>query len=118
MVWSRWAQQPRWLSKLRLHTHSDPARRISSSQVAAFQCLQPFVGTLLAFLVLAEQPTAWDLGAIGIVAGLLLVSTSSDRRDIDTHAVMTRIRRLLSHRNLMLTKSVHMLQLWPAEQRH
>ena len=26
-------------------------------QVAAFQCLQPFVGTLLAFLVLGEEPT-------------------------------------------------------------
>lgn len=51
-------------------------------QVAAFQCLQPFIGTILAFLVLNEAPTAWDLGAIGIVAGLVLVST--DRRDMDT----------------------------------
>jgi drug/metabolite transporter (DMT)-like permease len=42
-------------------------------QVAAFQCLQPFMGTLLAFLVLGEQPSAWDLGAIGVVAGLILV---------------------------------------------
>lgn len=33
-------------------------------QVAAFQCLQPFIGTLLAFLVLNESPTAWDLGAV------------------------------------------------------
>ena len=31
-------------------------------QVAAFQCLQPFVGTLLAFLVLGEEPT----GAQGV----------------------------------------------------
>ena len=42
-------------------------------QVAAFQCLQPFMGTLLAFLVLGEQPSVWDLGAVGVVAGLVLV---------------------------------------------
>lgn len=49
-------------------------------QVAAFQCLQPFIGTLLAFLVLRERPSAWDLGALPIVAGLVLVST--DRKDL------------------------------------
>ena len=42
-------------------------------QVAAFQCLQPFMGTVLAFLILGEQPSIWDLGAIGVVAGLVLV---------------------------------------------
>ena len=44
-----------------------------SVQVAAFQCLQPFVGTMLAFAVLGEEPSVWDLGAIGIFIGLLLV---------------------------------------------
>ena len=42
-------------------------------QVAAFQCLQPFVGTMLAFAVLGEEPSVWDLGAIGIFIGLFLV---------------------------------------------
>lgn len=37
---------------------------LSLEQVAAFQCLQPFIGTLLAFLVLNESPTPWDLGAV------------------------------------------------------
>jgi len=41
--------------------------------VAAFQCLQPFFGTLLSFLFLGERPTAWDLGGIGVISGLLLV---------------------------------------------
>ena len=48
-------------------------RYLPASQVASFQCLQPFMGTLLAFFVLGEQPTFWDLGAIGVVAGLVLV---------------------------------------------
>ena len=48
-------------------------RYLPASQVAAFQCLQPFMGTVLAFFVLGEQPTFWDLGAVGVVAGLVLV---------------------------------------------
>lgn len=43
-------------------------------QVAAFQCVQPFFGTLLAFLVLGEEPSLWDLGAVGVIGGLALVS--------------------------------------------
>lgn len=45
-------------------------------QVAAFQCLQPFIGTLLAFLVLNESPTPWDLGAVRMlsVVWLLLIA--------------------------------------------
>ena len=31
------------------------------------------MGTVLAFFVLGEQPSAWDLGAVGVVAGLILV---------------------------------------------
>jgi len=31
------------------------------------------MGTVLAFLVLGEQPSVWDLGAVGVVAGLILV---------------------------------------------
>ena len=31
------------------------------------------MGTVLAFFVLGEQPSVWDLGAIGVVAGLVLV---------------------------------------------
>lgn len=77
--------------------------------MAAFQCLQPFIGTLLAFLVLNELPTAWDLGAVGIVAGLVLVTT--DRRDVDTSALLVRLKRMLSQRNLSTTS---LLTLWPA----
>ncbi len=62
--------------------------------MAAFQCLQPFVGTLLAFLVLGEEPTLWDIGAVGVVAGLVLVA--KDTGDLDAHPLVTRIRRILS----------------------
>ena len=44
------------------------------SQVAAFQCVQPFFGTVLAFAVLGEEPSMWDLGAVGVIGGLALVS--------------------------------------------
>ena len=47
-------------------------------QVAAFPCLQPFLGTLLAFSLLGEAPSWWDLGAVGIVAGLLLTARAAD----------------------------------------
>ena len=49
-------------------------------QVASFQCLQPFVGTLLAFAVLGEEPSVWDLGAVGVLVGLVLVV--SDKHDL------------------------------------
>ena len=48
-------------------------------QVASFQCLQPFLGTLLAFMVLGEHPSWWDLGAIGILAGLGLVANDGSK---------------------------------------
>ena len=48
-------------------------RYLPASQVAAFQCLQPFIGTALAFAVLGEKPSVWDLGALGVLAGLLMV---------------------------------------------
>ncbi len=77
---------------------SFPPTHSCSLQVAAFQCLQPFFGTLLAFLVLSEQPTWWDMGAIAIVAGLLLVSM--DRKDAELGALIGRIRRMVSSKNL------------------
>lgn len=52
----------------------------SVRQVASFQCLQPFVGTLLAFAVLGEEPSVWDLGAVGVLVGLVLVV--SDKHDL------------------------------------
>lgn len=48
--------------------------------MASFQCLQPFVGTLLAFAVLGEEPSVWDLGAVGVLVGLVLVV--SDKHDL------------------------------------
>eukprot|EP00884_Botryococcus_braunii_P017363 jgi/Botrbrau1/430/Bobra.110_2s0080.1 len=74
-------------------THYLPA-----SQVAAFVCLQPFLGTLLAFLVLGEQPSVWDLGALGILFGLLLVTTDkADKTDRTAVAqLLARMRRLVN----------------------
>lgn len=43
-------------------------------QVAAYQCLQPFVGTALAYTLLDERPTWWDVGGIGVIAGLFIVN--------------------------------------------
>lgn len=48
-------------------------------QVASFQCLQPFVGTFLAFAILGEEPSVWDLGAVGVIVGLITVAY--DRKD-------------------------------------
>ena len=39
-------------------------------QVAAFQCLQPLLGSVLAITLLGEEPSLWDLGAIGVIGGL------------------------------------------------
>ncbi len=70
------------------------------AQVAAFQCLQPFVGTILAFAVLGEEPSPWDLGAVGIFAGLYLIV--SDRKDLlASHPVVTGMRRMLSQQSLL-----------------
>lgn len=89
---------------------------LPASQVAAFQCLQPFIGTLLAFTVLHEQPSMWDLGAFPIVAGLVLVST--DKKDIDSgwqaQAVMARLKRMISSKHLAaLSKSTASLGILP-----
>jgi EamA-like transporter family len=46
---------------------------LPASQVASFQALQPLMGTVLSFLFLGERPTAWDLGGIGVISGLILV---------------------------------------------
>lgn len=48
--------------------------KLPPSQVASFQCLQPPIGTFLAFLVLHEWPNWYDLGALGVIAGLALVA--------------------------------------------
>lgn len=67
---------------------------LPASQVASFQCLQPFLGSLLAFLVLHEKPSIYDLGAIGVVAGLVLVTT--DKRDAQMGAIMVKLRAVMS----------------------
>ncbi|GAB4820825.1 hypothetical protein N2152v2_007871 [Parachlorella kessleri] len=76
-------------------------RHLPPSEVAAFPCLQPFLGTLLAFSLLGEAPSWWDVGAVGIVAGLLLTARAPDgptpellgstsRSDRDTKPILTR----------------------------
>ena len=42
--------------------------------MAAFQCLQPLLGSLLAITLLGEEPSLWDLGAVGVIGGLAAVS--------------------------------------------
>lgn len=69
---------------------------LPASQVAAFQCLQPFLGTLLAACVLGEALNPWDGGALGVVAGLFLVC--SERGDAETAALVARVRRVLRAR--------------------
>mmetsp|Transcript_6902 Transcript_6902/g.18045 ORF Transcript_6902/g.18045 Transcript_6902/m.18045 type:complete len:422 (+) Transcript_6902:229-1494(+) len=54
--------------------------RLPASHVAASQCLQPFVGTLLGSMLLGEPITGWDLGALAILAGLAAVVTDKPRR--------------------------------------
>jgi len=80
-------------------------KHLPASQVAAFQCLQPFLGSLLAFLVLREHLSWWDLGAIGVVAGLMLVSVdakyetmmaSLHRRVHDLHGSFRRVASFAS----------------------
>lgn len=68
-------------------------------QVAAFQCLQPFLGTVLAYFILGEEPTVWDVGAVGILVGLILVSR--DKQDkTKPNAIMARLSRLMSQSSL------------------
>lgn len=69
-------------------------KHLPASQVAAFQCLQPFLGTLLAFLVLQEQLSWWDLGAVGVVAGLLLVSVDSKYEIVSLRRVSSYARSM------------------------
>lgn len=66
---------------------------LPASQVAAFQCLQPFLGTVLAASLLGEALSAWDGGALGVVAGLVLVC--SERGDTDTAILVARARKLI-----------------------
>ena len=51
------------------------ARALPASYVAAFTCLQPFLGTALAACYLGEPVTIWDAGALAVVAGLGLVAS-------------------------------------------
>ena len=66
-------------------------------QVAAFQCLQPFVGAVLAFAVLGEEPSIWDVGAIGVIAGVDLVA----RDPHETTAMFSKIKRIVSQTSLV-----------------
>ena len=63
---------------------------LPASQVASFQCLQPFLGASLAFLLLQEKLSWWDLGAIGVLAGLFMV-TSEKHRDADASDSMPNV---------------------------
>ena len=53
------------------------SRHLPASHVAAFTCLQPFLGTALAAACLGESVSAWDAGALGVLAGLWLVARSA-----------------------------------------
>jgi threonine/homoserine efflux transporter RhtA len=62
---------------------------LPASQVASFQALQPLMGTVLSFLFLGERPTAWDLGGIGVISGLVLVT--HDARDSQKQRELTHL---------------------------
>lgn len=86
--------------KLLQQTYSaTEADEVVYGQVASFQCLQPMVGTVLAFAVLGEEPSIWDLGAVGVFAGLLLVVY--DKKDAKENPVMQGMRRILSQQKLL-----------------
>jgi drug/metabolite transporter (DMT)-like permease len=67
---------------------------LPASQVASFQALQPLMGTVLSFLFLGERPTAWDLGGIGVISGLVLVThdarDSQKQREVSLTHIPTR----------------------------
>ena len=67
-------------------------------QVAAFQCLQPFVGSVLAFAVLGEEPSIWDLGAIGVIFGLILVAKDPS----ETTAMLAKLRHIVRPTDLQV----------------
>lgn len=54
------------------------------------------MGTLLAFAILGEQPSVWDLGAVGVIAGL--VTVAYDRKE--QPAIVARMRRAMSVKEL------------------
>ena len=66
-------------------------------QVAAFQCLQPFVGAVLAFAVLGEEASIWDVGAIGVIAGLVLVVKDPTEKP----AILSKLKRVVSQSSLL-----------------
>ena len=56
------------------------------------------MGTVLAFAVLGEEPSVWDVGAVGVVMGLVLVAY--DRKDMPPHPLIGRMRRAFSLKDL------------------
>lgn len=78
------------------HDTTEGLTRLVFIQVAAFQCLQPFVGAVLAVLVLGEEASIWDLGAIGVIAGLVLIAKDPG----ETTAMLNKLKRIVSHQSL------------------
>jgi hypothetical protein len=60
------------------------------------------VGTVLAFAVLGEEPSVWDLGAIGVFIGLLLVVY--DKHDMTDLPVIAGMWRILSQQEMLAGK--------------
>jgi drug/metabolite transporter (DMT)-like permease len=52
-------------------------RVLAATHVAAFICVQPLAGAVLAWALFNEPQTPWDLGAVPIVLGLFLVTGSA-----------------------------------------
>lgn len=76
-------------------------------QVAAFQCLQPFIGTALAYLYLGEHPTWWSLGAAGVLAGLVLVIRAPrEGGTLGAAAMVAQLRRATSHMGLLVSSTL------------
>lgn len=58
--------------------------------------MQPFVGTALAVMVLGEEPTWWDLGAVGVIIGLGLVTSDTADMQLYLQPMVTKMKRIIS----------------------
>ena len=50
------------------------------------------MGAVLAVLILGEEPSIWDLGAVGVIAGLVLIAKDPG----ETVAMLNKLKRIVS----------------------
>lgn len=67
------------------------------------------MGTILSFLFLGERPTAWDLGGIGVISGLVLVTRDAKDGLKQRELPMTQLP--VSRKALQQTSKHHQRQI-------